>query len=197
MTFRRTRCAHCKAKFVPERPSQIVHVECIEAWTEAQAAKREREEAKAARMAARLERASDRERREALKRIPELEEDCRKIVQAIARIRDRHDGCISCHVGPNYDGQWHGSHFRAHGGCSSVQFHLWNIHKSCAQCNYFKGGNIAAYRPRLIEKIGAERVEWLECQPKSKKFSRDYLNRFKTVMGKRLRRMEKSVKEKV
>lgn len=137
-----------------------------------------------------------RERKAALRPISHLEEDCRKIVQAIARIRDRHDGCISCHVGPNYDGQWHGSHFRAHGGCSSVQFHLWNIHKACAQCNYFKGGNIAAYRPRLIEKIGADRVEWLECQPKSKKFSRDYLNRFKTVMGKRLRRMEKSLKEK-
>lgn len=193
MTFRRTRCPHCKAKL---DAGQRIHPECIDGYAEAQAAKREREEAKAARMAARLERASDRERREALKRIPELEEDCRKIVQAIARIRDRHDGCISCHVGPNYDGQWHGSHFRAHGGCSSVQFHLWNIHKACAQCNYFKGGNIAAYRPRLIEKIGADRVEWLECQPKSKKFSRDYLNRFKTVMGKRLRRMEKSLKEK-
>ena len=191
MSFHRTRCAHCRAKFVPERPSQIVHVECVEAWTEAQAAKRERAEAKAARAAAKVERAEIRRRKEALKRISELEADCRKIVQEIARIRDRNDGCISCHMGPNYDGQWHGSHYRSHGGCSSLQFHLWNIHKACAQCNTHKAGNIAEYRPRLAQKIGADRVEWLDSQPKSQKFSREYLYRFKAVMGKRLRRMRK------
>ena len=49
MNFHRTRCAHCRQKLTPERPSQIVHVECVEAWTEAQAARRERAEAKAAR----------------------------------------------------------------------------------------------------------------------------------------------------
>ena len=141
--------------------------------------------------AARVERRQDRARLEKLKKVSELEADCRKIVQEIARIRDREDGCISCHLGPNYDGQWHGSHYRSHGGCSSLQFHLWNIHKACAQCNKFKAGNIAEYRPRLVEKIGADRVEWLDNQPKSQRFSREYLYRFKEVMGKRLRRMRK------
>jgi hypothetical protein len=144
-----------------------------------------------AKVAAKAERASTKARKEAIKKVSELEADCRKIVQEIARIRDRNDGCISCHVGPNYDGIWHGSHYRSHGGCSSLQFHLWNIHKACEQCNYFKGGNIAEFRPRLVEKIGAGRVEWLDNQPKSQKFSREYLYRFKAVMGKRLRRMRK------
>lgn len=36
-----------------------------------------------------------------------------------------------------------------------------------------------------------ERIEWLDNQPKSQKFSREYLYRFKAVMGKRLRRMRK------
>ena len=130
-------------------------------------------------------------RKQALKTIGQLEEECRRIVQAIARIRDRDDGCISCHMPADYGGVWHGSHFRSHGGCSSLQFHLWNIHKACAQCNLHKSGNIAEYRPRLVEKIGADRVEWLENQPKSMRFSRDYLNRFKEVMGKRLKRMQK------
>lgn len=130
-------------------------------------------------------------RKQALKTIGQLEEECRRIVQAIARIRDRDDGCISCHMPADYGGAWHGSHFRSHGGCSSLQFHLWNIHKACAQCNLHKSGNIAEYRPRLVEKIGADRVEWLESQPKSMRFSRDYLNRFKEVMGKRLKRMQK------
>lgn len=121
------------------------------------------------------------------------EKECREIVQEIARLRDRHDGCISCHMGPNYGGQWHGSHFRPAGNNAAVQFHLWNIHKACAQCNLFKGGNISEYRPRLVEKIGADRVAWLESQTQQVKTDVDYCIRFKAVMGKRLRRMKKQI----
>ena len=121
------------------------------------------------------------------------ETECRAIVQEIARLRDRNDGCISCHMGPNYGGRWNGSHFRPAGNNAAVQFHLWNIHKACAQCNLFKGGNISAYRPRLVEKIGADRVEWLEGQNHAVKTDIAYCERFKTVMGKRLRRMKKRI----
>ena len=190
MTFRRTRCPHCKAKL---DTGQRIHPACIDGYAEAQAAKAERAKAKKARADAKVERAEARRRKEALKRISELEADCRKIVQEIARIRGRKDGCISCHMGPNYDGVWHGSHYRAHGGCSSLQFHLWNIHKACEQCNYFKGGNREGFIRGLLVKpgYGADRIEWLDNQPKSQKFSREYLYRFKAVMGKRLRRIRK------
>lgn len=188
MTFRRTRCPHCKGKM---DQGVRIHPECIDAYAEAEEAKAKRKAEKQARAAAKVEKAEDRRRKEAMKKVSELEADCRKIMQEIARIRDRNDGCISCHMGPNYGGQWHGSHYRSHGGCSSLQFHLWNIHKACAQCNTHKAGNIAEYRPRLVQKIGADRVEWLDNQPKSQKFSREYLYRFKAVMGERLRRMRK------
>ena len=142
---------------------------------------------------AKVERRETRAKLEKLKTISQLEEDCRKIVQKIARIRDRHDGCISCHMGANYGGQWHGSHYRAHGACSSLQFHLWNIHKACAQCNLFKGGNREGYVQGLLSKpgYGRDRIDWLDAQPKSQRFSRDYLERFKLVMGKRCRRLER------
>lgn len=170
-------CKHCATPFTPQRPLQTVcSPRCAGRYV--------KEQKKA-------EAVQTRERKRALMRISDIEAECRRIVQKIARLRDRDDGCISCHMGPNYDGQWHGSHFRSHGGCSSLQFHLWNIHKSCAQCNLHKSGNIAEYRPRLIEKIGAKKVDWLECQPKSKRYSREYLYRFIQVMGKRLKRMEK------
>jgi hypothetical protein len=136
-----------------------------------------------------------RKRKEALKSLTELTDECKRIVQKMARLRDRHDGCISCHVGPNYGGIWHGSHFRPAGNNSAVELNLWNIHKACEQCNYYKGGNIGAYRPRLIEKIGLERVEWLESQTQVVKRTREYLMRFKQVMGKRLRRMERRLAE--
>lgn len=141
----------------------------------------------------RKEKEQTRARRLALMSIAQLEEGCRKIVQKLARIRDRNDGCISCHMPSHYTGQWHGSHYRAHGACSSLQFHLWNIHKSCAQCNLFKGGNKEGFIAGLLVKpgYGRERLDWLDSQPKSMRFTREYLLRFKSVMGKRLRRMEK------
>lgn len=134
-----------------------------------------------------------RERKEAIKPVSQWESECRAIVQKIARIRDRNDGCISCHMGSNYGGQWHGSHYRSVGACSSLQFNLWNIHKACAQCNMHKSGNREGYRPRLIEKIGLERVEWMDSQngimKRGGKLYIEYLKRFKYVMGKRLRRI--------
>ena len=175
------KCQQCQKPFTPARPMQVV---CSPVC----GLRKVRQDREAKQKA---EREQTKKRKEALKTIGELEEECRRIVQAIARIRDRDDGCISCHMPADYGGVWHGSHFRSHGGCSSLQFHLWNIHKACAQCNLHKSGNIAEYRPRLVEKIGADRVEWLESQPKSMRFSRDYLNRFKEVMGKRLKRMQK------
>lgn len=171
-------CQHCQNLFAPVRPLQAV---CSPRCAMAKV-----------RQDKQADKAQTRQRKEALKSIGQIEEECRRIVQKIARLRDRNEGCISCHMGPDYQGQWHGSHYRSHGGCSSLQFHLWNIHKACAQCNHSKGGNIAEYRPRLVEKIGADRVQWLEAQPKSQRFTREYLARFKKVMGKRLRRMEKS-----
>ncbi len=191
MTFRRTRCAHCRQHFQPERQSQIVHMECVEAYVEAQAEKRARVEAKAALMAAKVERAEDRKKREQQKKISHIEEECRRIVQKIARLRDRDDGCISCELPASWDGQWHGSHFRSHGAASAVQFHLWNINKACWICNKLYSGRIDQYEPKLVKKIGQERVDWLKAQNHQVRNTREYLARFKAVMGKKLRRMEK------
>jgi hypothetical protein len=186
--LRPRKCANCREPFQP-RTSMIkwCSTDCGAALA---LVKLEKVKAKAARD----DRKKTRAQLEAMKTIAKLEDECRKIVQKIARIRDRNDGCISCHMGPNYSGQWHGSHYRAHGACSSLQFHLWNIHKSCAQCNLYKGGNKEGYIAGLLAKsgYGRERLEWLDCQPKSKRFDRAYLLRFKSVMGRRCRRLEKS-----
>jgi hypothetical protein len=141
------------------------------------------------------DRAEIKARREKLKKRSEWEAECRQIVQKIARIRDRNDGCISCHLPATWDGQWHGSHFRSVGACSVLQLNLWNIHKSCSACNLHKSGNIGAYRPRLIEKIGADRVDWLESQNGTFKPPIEYYVKFKRVMGKKLRRMEKRMEQ--
>lgn len=186
---RRTRCAHCKRKL---DPGEKIHQECIEGYAEAQASKAERAAAKKVRAAAKVEREETRARKEAIRSVGVLEEECRKIVQAIARIRDRHRGCISCELPADWDGQWHGSHLRSHGACSSLQFHLWNINRACWICNKLYSGRIDAYRLEYVKRYGQERLDWIDAQPKMRKYTRDYLARFKKVMGKRLRRLEKS-----
>jgi hypothetical protein len=189
------KCKHCRRRTDDLR--KVLHDECQDAWIAGQLAKQRVTKERAAKRAKQRERAHDRQRREKLKPISEWEDECCRIVQKIARIRDKDDGCISCHMGPNYGGQWHGSHYRSVGACSNTQFLLWNIHKACAQCNYAKSGNREGYRPRLIEKIGLERVEWLDAQNQVTKRSGpayvEYLKRFKKVMGKRLRRMERRI----
>lgn len=174
-------CAHCGTQFRPfSSTARVCSPVCASRWVKAEKKAKNSQE-----------RAQFKERKERLKKTSEWEAECRAIVQAIARIRDKDDGCISCHMPANYGGAWHGSHFRSHGAASAVQFHLWNIHKACAQCNLFKSGNIAEYRPRLVEKIGQEKVDWLMSQNQIVRHPVDYYKRFKAVMGKRLRRLEK------
>lgn len=190
MTFHRTRCAHCRQKFTPERPSQIVHVECVEAWTEAQAAKRERAEAKAARAAAKVERAETRRRKEAIKTLADLKREAQQALNRYVRARDFHAGCISCDKPAHWGGQWHASHFRSVGAAPQLRFFLWNIHKSCSVCNNYLSGNIREYEIRLREKVGAEKLGYLLSENGVRKYNREYLARLKRVFSRKARRQE-------
>jgi hypothetical protein len=114
-----------------------------------------------------------------------------KAVNRYVRARDYSDGCISCHLPSHWDGQWHASHFRSVGAASAVRFNLWNIHKGCSACNLKKSGNIIEYRPRLVVKIGADRVEWLGTQNQRMDFTPEYLQRLAAVFNKKARRKEK------
>lgn len=188
MTFNnRTRCPHCKAKL---EAGQRIHPECIEGYAEAQAAKAERKKAKEARAAAKVERAETRQRKEALKSRAKWIAECQAIVNKYVRLRDKDLPCCSCDRPASWDGQWHASHYRSVGAASAVRFNLWNIHKGCSICNNHLSGNIANYRPRIIERIGVERFEWLEEQNQLTRYPVEYLQRFKEVMGKRLKRLE-------
>ena len=184
-------CRHCKTKFAPVRPLQVV---CspfcaiqITATKNAQVRKK----------AVALDKKETKAKLVKLKTLSQWLKECRAIVQKIARIRDRDDGCISCLLPATWGGQWHGSHFRSHGAASAVQLNLWNIHKSCSACNLHKSGNIIEYRPRIIAKIGNDKVEWLMAQNQIVRYGVDYCTRFKRVMGKRLKRMEKQYKRDI
>ena len=188
MTFRKVLCPHCRGKL---ETGQRIHPACIDGYADAQQAKKERADAKAARFAAKAERASIKARKEAIKPRAKWLAECQAIVNKIVRLRDANQGCCSCDRPSTWDGQWHASHLRSVGAASAVRFHLWNIHKACSICNNHLSGNLAEYLPRIRARIGNAKVDWLYAQNHLATYELDYLKRFKAVMGKKLKRMEK------
>jgi len=108
--------------------------------------------------------------------------------------RDWNQGCISCDVGPGYDGQFSAGHYRTTAAAAHLRFNEDNTWRQCGQCNHHKSGNVVEYRIRLVAKIGRERVEALENDNRTVKWSRDelveirrkYLALWKEARAKRL-----------
>jgi len=59
------------------------------------------------------------------------------------------------------------------------------------KCNRYNSGNAVDYRIRLIDKIGVDRVERLECDNAPKSFDIDYLKRLQKIFLKRSRHLKK------
>lgn len=171
-------CRQCSREFMPARPLQAV-CSPICAARKVRADKAQ-------------ERVTTKARREAAKPRAKWLAECQAIVNKMVRLRDAGRGCISCDRPASWSGQWHASHLRSVGAASAVRFHLWNIHKGCSICNNHLSGNIAEYLPRVRARIGDEKVDWLYAQNDLVRHDVAYLARFKAVMGKRLKRMEKA-----
>ncbi len=171
MTFRRTRCPHCKGKL---EASQRIHPDCIDAYAEARAAKAERAQVKAVRMAAKVEKAETRRRKEESLTIAQRRARAQVEVNAYVRLRDAHLPCISC--GRHHDGQWHAGHYRSRGSAVHLALDLRNIHRQCAPCNNHLHGNAIGYRAGLLERYGLEFVEALEADNASRHLTADEID---------------------
>jgi len=117
-----------------------------------------------------------------------------KITQAVfneyIRKRDSADPCISCGTVANV--QYCASHFRTRGAASQLRFSELNVHKACnKRCNLMLSGNIAGYRPRLINKIGLAAVEALEHDNSTKKWERSELEEIRKKYRIKIKELEK------
>lgn len=113
----------------------------------------------------------------------------KQVVQEYARLRDINEPCISCRKPTAI--QWDGGHFMNAEFHSKVRFNTNNIHKQCSHCNDFSASNALNYRIHLINKIGLEKVEWLEQQKGVQKYTAEYLNRLIRIFRKKIRKMKK------
>ena len=171
-------CAHCGRPFEPFLTTgRVCSTVCALRWVRGEKLR---------------ERAQVRQRREALKPRAKWLAECQAIVNKYVRLRDKDLPCCSCDRPASWDGQWHASHFRSVGAATGLRFHLWNIHKGCSICNNHLSGNLAGYWPRILAKLGQEKLDWLEAQNAVTRYPEEYLKRFKLVMGKKLRRKERA-----
>ena len=197
MTLIRTpaKCQLCKVRFTPEERGRRLHDACTDEWI---AAFREKQEKKA--QAARVKKASaerkeDRKKLDGMKTIPTLIKEADRAFQAWVKERDRQAGydCISS----GRPLQWgtllvNAGHFRSKGAASALRYHPDNCHAQSQHDNLYKSGNISAYRVRLIERIGIERVEALECMNAVHHWTREELLAIKATYVQKLKDLRKS-----
>jgi hypothetical protein len=117
-----------------------------------------KEKLKQERRIARLEK--KKQKTKAIDKISDLKKRVQTKVNKYVRDRDKGLPCISC--GKYFD-EYQAGHFISQGSSGFLRYNLDNINCQCVGCNKWKHGNGIEYRIALVQKIGVERVEWLEA----------------------------------
>ena len=153
------RCKICKAKFEPKYFLQKACFEpkCLADW-------------------ARLERESKADKVHSVKKRKMKDNDkslrnreAQKAFNSFIRARDSALPCVSC--GRHHSGKYDAGHYRSRGAFPELRFNELNCHKQCSPCNTQLSGNIANYRPILLERIGIDNLEFIEGPHEPKKYT--------------------------
>ena len=152
------KCKECGAYYIKKQSTQqVCSMKCAIAYSKRKAEEKRKKQEKSDRLEASRRM---RERKEKLKSRSDWLKDLQRVFNEFIRLRDVDLPCISC--GRYHQGQYHAGHYRSVGACPELRFNEDNAHKQCSACNSHLSGNILEYRLGLIEKIGLERVEFLE-----------------------------------
>ncbi|AVX90006.1 hypothetical protein PkP19E3_17590 [Pseudomonas koreensis] len=160
---KKCRVATCRASFVPAKPFQ--------SWCSpdcAVAIIRQRQD-KQRKSFAQRERREIKVRKEKLKTRADRLKDTQQAFNAWVRARDAALPCVSC--GRHHEGQYHAGHYRTVGANPELRFEPLNAWKQCAPCNNHLSGNLINYRISLLQRIGEEKVAWLEGPHEAKKYT--------------------------
>lgn len=185
-------CANpaCATKFVPAKLGQKV---C--GWACGLAIAPANQE-KARKALAQIERKEVRARKEKLKSRAEHMREAQTDFNAFIRLRDADLPCISCDSVTTDDGlitgsRWDAGHYRSVGACPELRFEPLNVHRQCVRCNRNLSGNAVEYRIRLLVRIGAERLAWLEGPHEARKYTVDDLKAIKAECRAKIRELKK------
>lgn len=165
-------CKVCKMRFTPAKPMQAVcdwscaalHAENLRIKREASEAKRVRKETK--------------QKLDAMKSIPQLIAKAQVAFNAYIRWRDRNESCICCGLpyGTNaLGGDFDCGHFRTRGAAGHLRFNEDNAFGQRKYCNQYQGGNQLAMKAGMIRRIGLARVQAVENNNDTHKWTREEL----------------------
>lgn len=190
----RRKCTVCREWFHPVRDEQYVcSYECAcvhgKAANDAAKADKQRKDKKRRLEQEKADRQRQAERRMAVKPLSYFIKQAQHAFNEFIRYRDRDLPCISC--GRHHDGQYHAGHFRTTGASPELRFDEDNCHKQCSACNNHLSGNLTAYRPALIAKIGQARFDALMGPHALPKWTRDDYIRIRDEYRAKLRDLKK------
>ncbi|UOB21794.1 recombination protein NinG [Pseudomonas orientalis] len=153
-------------------------------------------QAKARKSLAQVNRREIKVRKEKLKSRADHLREAQTAVNEYVRLRDVHLPCISCDSTPNDNNlmtgsRWDAGHYRSVGACPELRFEPLNIHRQCVKCNRNLSGNAVEYRIRLVLRIGAEKVAWIEGPHEARKYT---VEEIKAIKAK-YRAMTKELKK--
>lgn len=97
-------------------------------------------------------------------------------------------GCISC--GTRTSPVWHAGHYRTTAAAPQLRYTDENIWLQCPSCNVHKSGSIEAYRKNLVPLIGEEKVQALESNNETHRYSREELDGIRSDARAKLRALK-------
>lgn len=174
-------CEACGKPFFPASSMQRVcrKASCATKWLAIQA---------------RADRAKTKARKEAIKTIPQLLQECQREFNKFIRERDRMAGVVCISSGRPLD--WSGNgvdagHYRSVGSAPHLRFDERNCHAQSKHDNQWKSGNAVDYRMGLIKRIGLEAVEALEADNRIHKWTREELTAIRDTYRAKVRELKK------
>ncbi|WP_447801205.1 recombination protein NinG [Pseudomonas kilonensis] len=191
---KKCRVAECRASFVPQRMGQRV---CSPACAILDAPTNQANQEKARKSLAQVERREIKVRKEKLKSRADHLREAQAAVNEYVRLRDAHLPCISCDSMPNdkdlmTGSRWDAGHYRSVGACPELRFEPLNIHRQCVKCNRNLSGNAVEYRIRLVLRIGADLVAWLEGPHEARKYTVEEIKAIKADYRAKTRELKRA-----
>ncbi|MES1979573.1 MAG: recombination protein NinG [Pseudomonadota bacterium] len=182
------KCKVCPSTFTPMRPFQTwCSVPCGSVLAEERLAKKKKADAIA-------DRKATKQALEKHKRRGDLLAETQTAFNKFIRLRDAGQTCICC--GKPFEPQRPGGsvdagHYLSRGSAPHLRFDERNVHAQRKNCNRPGGTTREAFRAGMIQRIGLEAVEALECDQSLKKYTDDDLRAIKTTYTAKARELEK------
>ena len=129
-------------------------------------------------------------RKDALKTNSDYVRELQVVFNKFIRLRDKDKGCVSCNT--PLTSKYDAGHFYSTGSYPELRFHEDNVHGQCVHCNQHKHGNLLEYNIKIVDRIGADKLEVLNSlRNKPKKYTIDELKGLKVLYNLKIKSLDK------